>query len=48
MPSMLHFTNVLFSLIVAFVPMAIGLLLLYFVIKKAVKDAINESNRPKF
>lgn len=47
MPSMLHFTNVLFSLIVAFVPMAIGLLL-YFVIKKAVKDAINESNRPKF
>ena len=48
MPSMLHFTKVLFSLIVAFVPMAIGLLLLYFVIKKAVKDAINESNRPKF
>ena len=48
MPSMLHFTNVLFSLIVAFVPMAIGQLLLYFVIKKVVKDAINESNRPKF
>lgn len=48
MPSMIHFTNVFFSLIVAFVPMAIGLLLLYFVIKKAVKDAINESNWPKF
>lgn len=48
MPSMLHWTNALFSLIIAFVPMAIGLLLLYFVIKKAVKDAINESNRPKF
>ena len=24
------------------------LILLYFVVKKAVKDAIDESNRPKF
>ena len=35
-------------LIYSLIPMAIGLLLLYFVIKKAVKDAINESNWPKF
>ena len=42
------FTTYLPILIYSLIPMAIGLLLLYFVIKKAVKDAINESNRPKF
>lgn len=42
------FTAYLPFLIYSLIPMAIGLLLLYFVIKKAVKDAINESNRPKF
>lgn len=42
------FTTYLPILIYSLVPMAIVLLLLYFVIKKAVKDAINESNRPKF
>ncbi|WP_164510284.1 hypothetical protein [Agathobaculum sp. Marseille-P7918] len=42
------FTTYLPFLIYSLIPMAIGLFLLYFVIKKAVKDAINESNLPKF
>lgn len=41
------FTTYLSILIYSLISMAIGLLLLYFVIKKAVKDAINESNLPK-
>lgn len=48
MPSMSYVITMFFSMLIALVPIAIGLLLLYFVIKKAVKDAINESNRPKF
>ena len=48
MPSISYVIPMFFSILIALVPMAIGLLLLYFVIKKAVKDAINESNWPKF
>ena len=38
----------LFFYLYTFLPDIVFLILLYFVIKKAVKDAINESNRPKF
>ena len=31
-----------------YLPHILFLILLYFVVKKAVKDAIDESNRPKF
>ena len=31
-----------------YLPDILFLILLYFVVKKAVKDAIDESNRPKF
>ena len=31
-----------------YLPNILFLILLYFVVKKAVKDAIDESNRPKF
>ena len=48
MHQMHWFVTYLPILIYSLILMAIGLILLYFVIKKAVKDAINESNRPKF
>ena len=38
----------LFFYLYTFLPDIVFLILLYFVIKKAVKDAIDESNRPKF
>lgn len=38
----------LFGIIPQIIGAAFFLFALYFVIKKAVKDAINESNRPKF
>lgn len=43
-----YLISLFFTMLVTLVPIAIGLFLLYFVIKKAVKDAINESNLPKF
>lgn len=38
----------LFGIIPRIIGAAVFLFALYFVIKKAVKDAINESNQPKF
>ena len=39
--------SLLFNLFM-YLPDILFLILLYFVVKKAVKDAIDESNRPKF
>ena len=39
--------SLLFNLFM-YLPDMLFLILLYFVVKKAVKDAIDESNRPKF
>ena len=39
--------SLLFNLFM-YLPDILFLILLYFVVKKAVKDAIDESNRPNF
>lgn len=51
MPSAVSPLSTMFSslavILLSFIPLAIGLLLLYFVIKKAIKDALDEYNHPK-